>query len=283
MPGPAAQLPAGAAEALLRWDCRADGDLLRGGMSVVLPVRRGDEPLMLKLLPAEAARLEALALAAFPRDAAVECLAHDAELGALLLERLSARSLAGEATDLSITVQADLARRLAVAAPAVPGAEEIPPLSADAWLAHLASQRAEAPRVLSARALGAAREAITSLDEEPCPTMTHGDLHARNVHLDDDGCWRALDPTPRRGTIAHESHTVVLERDRFEELISAGPAELRRRLDLFAEVAGVDAALARRLCQARAVSSALHEAVHGPAALTGALTWMAETLAAVGD
>lgn len=74
-----------------------------------------------------------------------------------------------------------------------------------------------------------------------------------------------LDPAPRVGTIAYESHTVIVERDRLRELITAEPRELQRRLELFADVAAVPMDLVTRLCQARAVSSALHEAIEGTA------------------
>ncbi|MBT8162987.1 aminoglycoside phosphotransferase family protein [Arthrobacter sp. GN70] len=249
-------------------------------MSIVMPVRRGNQELMLKVLPWPEASREALALKAFPASASVRCLDHHDELGALLLERLTPGSLAGVTPDRSITIQADLARRLAVPDPSRKNdAIQIERLASDGWLVHLEGLLHRAPRVLSDRSVDAAREAITNLADDPTATLTHGDLHSRNVHRDRDGFWRVIDPAPRVGTIAYESHTVIVERNRLAELIAAGPCELRRRLELFADVAAVPLDLAERLCQARAVSSALHEAIEGEGALAAALAWMAASLA----
>ena len=265
-------------KALQHWHCAPDGDALRGGMSVVVPVRRSDERLMLKLLPADAAAREALALSLFPASASVVCLDHRADLGALLLERLTPESLVGMDPDRSITIQADLARRLAVPVPpASVGAVHIAPLAAG-WRAHLDDLHRRRRSMLPERVIDCAREVISWFADEPTTTLTHGDLHSHNVHRDQDGCWRALDPAPRVGTVAYESHTVILERDRFGELIAAGAGELQARLALFAEVAGVGVDAASRLCQARAVSSALYEAIDGNGALAAELAWMAETL-----
>ncbi len=120
--------------------------------------------------------------------------------------------------------------------------------------------------------LGLARQNTTS------PVIRCPVVDTVVTHLDLDGRWRALDPAPRVGTIAYESHTVVVERDRLGELIAAGPRELLRRLELFADVAGVPPGLAAGLCQARAVTSAVHEAIEGNAALASQLVWMAESL-----
>lgn len=272
---PAARL----AQALEHWGCQPDGEPLSGGMSEVLPVCRGDQELMLKLLPPSAAACEALALQAFPTSASVRCLDHHDELGALLLERLTSDSLAGVTSDRSIAIQADLARRLAVPDPSrTNDAVQIERLASDGWLFHLEDLRDRSPRVLSDRSIDAAREAITNLADDPTATLTHGDLHSRNVHRDRDGNWRALDPAPRVGTIAYEGHTVIVERDRLGQLITAGPRELQRRLELFADVAAVPMDLVTRLCQARAVSSALYEAIEGNGVLAAELAWMAESL-----
>ncbi len=106
--------------ALKRWDCHVDGGELRGGISVVVPVRSsGGAALMLKLLDRHAAAREAIALRAFPPAASVRCVDHAEDLGALLLERLTSESLAtniGHADELTV-IQAQLARQLAVPEP----------------------------------------------------------------------------------------------------------------------------------------------------------------------
>lgn len=260
---------------LKRWDCHVDGDELRGEMSVVVPVRSsGGSALMLKLLDRHAAAREAIALRAFPPVASVRCVDHAGDLGALLLERLTSESLAsnvGHADEL-IVIQAQLARQLAV-----PDPGGMKWLSDNAsWLAHQDEQRRQRPDLLSDRAALGACEAIMDLAQERTTTLTHGDLHAANVHKDAEGRWRALDPNPRVGTIAYESHTVI--RDQLSEVVRAGEAELLRRLALFADAAEVDPQWSSRLCQARAVSSALYEHIRGNTALAEQLSWVAETL-----
>lgn len=229
---------------------------------------------MLKLLDAATARMEAVALRAFPPAASVRCVDHADDLGALLLERLAPESLVGRPADEQIVVQAQLARALAVADPG-----GIPPL-ATGLADHLDRLRERAPDLLGRRALEMSADVASVLGRLPGATLTHGDLHAANVHRDADGIWRTLDPNPRVGTIAHESHTVVVERSRLAELIrDGGRLELVRRLDLFAEVAGVDAGLAAGACQMRAALSALHAADEGNAPIAEQLGWMAEALA----
>lgn len=265
----------GLAAALQRWDCRVDGAELRGGMSVVVPVRSVDGvPLMLKLLGPEAAAREAIALDAFRSSASVRCHALAADLGALLLERLTPESLTGADIDEQIAVQAGLARQLAV-----PDPGGVPRLCDNGdWLDQLESMLRQRPRLLTDRAVDAAREMITDLSHDRTANLTHGDLHSSNVGKDSAGRWRALDPNPRVGTVAFESHTIIVERPRLQELRRAGPDELRRRLDIFSEEAGVEPALSRRLCQARAVSSALYEHGRGNVAIADGLHWMAEAL-----
>lgn len=195
------------------------------------------------------------------------------DLGALLLERLTPRSLAEAPTDEQITVQARLARKLAVPAPAGIGR-----LADDGIVNHLDNLTRDCPDLLNPRLTDAAREATRDLGNDSTATLTHGDLHSANVHQDHYGRWRVLDPNPRVGTIAFESHTVVVERPRLGEVIRAGGRELRRRLALFSEVAEVDPSLAERLCQARAVMSALYEQTRSNSRLAAELRWMAETL-----
>jgi len=260
--------------ALHRWDCAVDGDPLRGGTAVIIPVRSVDgSELIVKLLDAEAATREALALRAFPPTASVQCLDHLPDLGALLLERLTPAPLAGVPIDEQITIQSRLARALAVPAP-----EGIDRLSSERLAHHLTNLRHGAPGHLAGRVIDRAHATISNLDSDPTSTLTHGDLHSLNVHQDHKGVWRALDPNPHVGTIAFESHTVIAERPRLGELIQAGDRELRRRLGIFADIAEVDCVLAERLCQARAVMSALYEQARGATELADQLRWMATTL-----
>src|SRR5579862_1904651 len=88
-------LPAMFESLCARWRLVPDGAVMHGGLSVVVPVRRGDEPCVLKLgWVDETTAHEAAALAAWNGHGAVRLLEAEPETGALLLERLdSARSL----------------------------------------------------------------------------------------------------------------------------------------------------------------------------------------------
>lgn len=262
------------AEGLRHWKCVPDGAEVRGGMSRVIPVRSAQgAALMLKAIPPQSARLEMRGLRAFPPAASVRCIDHLDDLGLLLLERLTPESLIGRPVDTQITIQAGLARALAV-----PDPGGIPSL-ADGLADHLGKLVMRAPGLLKERVITAAADTAHLLADRPEPTLTHGDLHAANVHRDVNGMWRALDPTPQVGTIAHEGHTIVVERSRLGDLIAdGGGRELRRRPDVFADVADVEPDLVVAVCQMRATLSALHEAGKGNRELASQLQWMAVTL-----
>src|SRR5690242_14570967 len=96
-----AALPALVAALCAQWDLGVDGAPMHGYLSLVVPVRRGDEPAVLKIAwDNETTREEGAALAAWDGRGAVLLLAANPAQGALLLERLDAgRSL--ETVDLA--------------------------------------------------------------------------------------------------------------------------------------------------------------------------------------
>ena len=92
----------------------------------------------------------------------------------------------------------------------------------------------------------------------PWPAV-HGDLHFCNVlHTRSGGPdpgWRVIDPLPSLGPA--ELDVIAPMRNRWQDAVATGDPEraLRRRLDQLVEVAGLDLALARSLCQAVAVDN----------------------------
>ena len=115
------QLPRLSAELMARWSCVPTGDVRAGYGGVVVPVRRADGTrAVLKLsLPSDGEDFESAVLDTWGGRGAVLLLERDDGLGARLLEHLEDRSLADvEDAEASMAVVGQLARRLAVPAPA---------------------------------------------------------------------------------------------------------------------------------------------------------------------
>jgi streptomycin 6-kinase len=125
------------------------------------------------------------------------------------------------------------------------------------------AQSKELAHPLPQQVVGAAAETIRVLGLDETATLLHGDLHFANVLRSDREPWLAIDPKGYAGTAAFDAATIV--RDRPEELFAA--ADLRkallRRIEIFSEAAEVDRELAVRATQARMVSSAFWERLHG--------------------
>ncbi len=102
-----------------RWRLRIDGPVLHGYLGLVIPVRRAEEPCVLKVSwRDEATTEEAKALAAWNGQGAAQLLASQPDLGALLLERLDYQHALNDVEIAeAIEVAGRLLRRLAIPAP----------------------------------------------------------------------------------------------------------------------------------------------------------------------
>ncbi|RDI30812.1 aminoglycoside phosphotransferase family protein [Lentzea flaviverrucosa] len=231
-----AKLPTLATKACARWRLTPDGALMHGFCAVVLPVRQADgHPAVLKLSwTDDETQHEPLALRLYDGNGAVRLLDHDAELGALLLERLDQHSLDDEPVDLAIGVIGGLLRRhRGIQAP-----EEFRRVSG-AVRDHPAI-----PRDL----LGAAREAGT----RPMGTMlVNEDLHYQNVLRGDREPWLVIDPKPLSGD--PEYCVIPLLWNRFDEL--DGSRGLTDRFLAVCDAGELDVAKARDWTLHRAVAN----------------------------
>ena len=102
-----------------RWGLRIVGPAAHGSNAIVVPVDRDGEPLVLRMTPpgpdvAELVR----ALRFWDGRGTVRLILDDLDAGAMLLERLSAESLATVPVDEAMDVIGRMMRRLAVPAPA---------------------------------------------------------------------------------------------------------------------------------------------------------------------
>ncbi|MGW0707978.1 aminoglycoside phosphotransferase family protein [Streptomyces sp. NPDC002643] len=286
-----AELPGIVAELLERWGYEPDGEVLHGGVGLIVPVRqRGDgraaeapeEP-----GPASAAVLKV----SFPHpgnvhepDAfetwggcgAVRLYRRDDARFAMLLERVRTSTLAESADeDEIVTVAARLNRRLAVPAP--PG---LPRLRdrVDGWAEELRTDAAELTHTLSRDAVDMALATLRELGHDQPETVVHGDLHARNILRADREPWLAVDPKGYVGDPAYDGGTLL--KSRALSLIEADDLReaVHRVLDLFAESAELDPVRVHRWAQLHAVQAAFHARRHGfRVARTGArLDWITE-------
>ncbi|MGP5611104.1 aminoglycoside phosphotransferase family protein [Brachybacterium alimentarium] len=206
-------LPAQVQDVCDRWWLTPDGLAHGGGTSLVIPVLTSEgKSAALKLVspladPAEEKR----ALGMLAGHGVVECLRADADLRALLLERLDGPSLAAVADPLEAArIAGELARRIG----SVPAPADAPRLSARSadWLRVLQEQHARAEHEGAALGMGVVRRAFDVVEElaaDATVTLTHGDLSSQNVLRRADGSWCAIDPDLLCGPREYEAHTVL--------------------------------------------------------------------------
>ncbi|NHI19151.1 hypothetical protein H9L10_07810 [Phycicoccus endophyticus] len=250
-------------EALERWDLTREEGLLGSGWSaLVLPVRRGGEPLALKVVwPHPEAEHEPLALRTWAGQGAVRLVAALPSAGLLLLERLEAEDLRTTWDEEACEVVGGLLRRLHVPAP-----PQLPRIAGylGPHLERMAARPAVPGRVVT-RTLGLAREL---LDDDP-GLLLHTDLHYENVLRSPEHGWTAIDPKPVAGHPGFDLWPML--RNRCDEL-GTGRAlrwSLRRRLSVLAEAAGIDVETARAWTLLRAgVEVSWASVVEGEEALT---------------
>lgn len=161
---------------LERWNCAPDGEVMHGGVAIVVPVlRKATEPAVVKVsFPHPQNRHEPDGLAAWGGRGAV--LLHEREDSrfAMLLERAHASTLAqaGEGDEVA-TVAGHISRRLAVPAPVgLPRLHE----QADAWEEQLRHDTQEYPRARPSRVVDAALATVRELALHQPDTLIHGDL-----------------------------------------------------------------------------------------------------------
>ncbi|MCS0638214.1 aminoglycoside phosphotransferase family protein [Streptomyces sp. LP05-1] len=261
-----ARLPRELGELLDRWNCLPDGEVLHGGVGVIVPVRRrGAGTAVLKVsFPHPGNVHEPDAFAAWAGQGAVLLYERDDAQYAMLLERAHPVTLAEAADgDELVTVAARISRRLAVPAP-----PELPRLRdrAGAWEEQLRADAGELAHTMAPYAVDAAAATLRELGRDQPDVLVHGDLHARNILRADREPWLAVDPKGYAGDPAYDAGTLLKSRaPAFLGL--SGAHELRRAahrvLDVFAETAGLDRVRVRRWAQLHAVQAAFWGRRHG--------------------
>ncbi|MFC4118378.1 aminoglycoside phosphotransferase family protein [Nonomuraea zeae] len=258
-----AELPAIVAELLDRWGCVPDGEVMHGGVGVIVPVRRrtGASAVLKVSFPHPGNVHEPDAFAAWGGRGAVLLYERADERFAMLLERARGTTLAEVADgDEVVTIAGRLNRRLAVPAP--PGLPRLRE-QADAWEEQLRRDAAELGHALPPYALDSAAATVRELGRGQPDLLIHGDLHPGNILRAEREPWLAVDPKGHAGDPAHDAGTLL--KSRALTLLEAGdlPKAVDRLLDVFAEAAELDRERVRRWCQLHAVQAAFWGRRHG--------------------
>ncbi|WP_326686938.1 aminoglycoside phosphotransferase family protein [Streptomyces sp. NBC_01795] len=263
-----AELPRIVDESLERWACVPDGEVLHGGVGIIVPVRRraeggaaGEAAVLKVSFPHPGNVHEPDAFAAWGGHGAVLLRERDDERFAMLLERVRSSTLAEvEDGDEVATVAGRLSHRLAIPAP--PG---LPRLRerADAWEEQLRVDAGELTHTLSRDALDAAAATVRELGRVQPDTLVHGDLHARNILRAEREPWLAVDPKGYVGDPAYDGGTLLTSRTLTLLEADDPRTAVHRALDVFAEAAELDRERVRRWAQLHIVQATFWGRRHG--------------------
>jgi streptomycin 6-kinase len=257
-----AELPSMVDELLERWECVPDGEVMHGGVGIIVQVRRAEGTAALKVsFPHPGNVHEPDAFAAWGGRGAVLLHEGDDERFAMLLEGVQTSTLAEvEDGDEVAAVAGRINRRLAIPAP--PG---LPRLRehADAWEEQLRKDAGELTHTMSRYVVDAAVATIRELGRVQPDTVIHGDFHARNILRADREPWLAVDPKGCAGDPAYDGGTLLkaraltlLEADDLRKAVD-------RFLDVFTEAAELDRERAQRWAQLHFVQAAFWGRRHG--------------------
>ena len=276
MTGPFASL-------LEEWELTPDGDVMRGHVAEVLPVRASDGTrAALKVSRADdvESQHEHLALQAWHGNGAVRLLRADPHRRALLLERLHTEDLTDRWDLEACEVVAGLYPRLHL--PALP--QLLTTTSyVERWTDAMQSMPRNAP--IPRRLVEQATHLSRALCSDPASTgvIVHGDLHYENVLAADREPWLAIDPKPMSGDPHYEPAPMLW--NRWDELSGDLRDGLRRRFHTLVDAAGLDEDRARDWVVVRMVINA-HWSVEdaeaeGRQLTTGEREWITRCIAIV--
>ncbi|WP_020668049.1 aminoglycoside phosphotransferase family protein [Amycolatopsis nigrescens] len=243
-----ASLPGLASHYAREWGLRFEGEPMHGYAGVVQPARRADgTQVALKLgWQDEDTRDEPIALSTWAGRGAVLMLEHDPATGVLLLELLDAsRSLNDEPLGKAIEVAGELARRLAVPAPAELSREQR--TEAKELVEELPRSWHDLGEPFGRRLVDAAVEVCRDLGPSSGSLLVNEDLHFENVLAGAREPWLVIDPNPLAGDL--EFGVIPLLWNRSTE------STLDERMAAVVSAMGLDADRARTWTLVRAVQN----------------------------
>lgn len=243
-----ARLPGLVARLSHDWSLTIEGAPVHGHLGLVVPVRRGDAPLVLKVSLIEPTTVhERLALAAWDGNGAVRLRDARPEDGALLLERLDPmRTLASRSLDEAVPIAAGIYRRLAIPAPAgFPRQREVANQIAGTLPERWATLGRPFPGNLLQCAMDLARELASPVRER----LVNFDLHDDNILAAQREPWLAIDPKVIAGD--PEFGIAQFFWRRLDEMHGSG--QFHRLLDTFIGVADLDSGRTRAWMTVRVI------------------------------
>ena len=241
------------------WGLSVDGAVMHGSNALVVPVRRGEEPLILRLAPpGDDVAAEAAALRVWDGRGMVRLYAADVGKRAMLLERLDGgRTLAGEPLEDAIMVFAELVTSLAVPVPTtVRGTDQIATEHAESFERDWAALGSPISRRQLDAALRCAEERARS---HPVPFAVDGDLHFDQVLGGTRAPWVVVDPVLLRGDPEYDLGRILWSR--LDEI--ADDAGVLRLFDMFTCEANIPQERARQWVILRSTSYLLWGLSHG--------------------
>ena len=198
-------------------------------------------------------RNEIAALQLWDGDGAARLLEVDADLGALLIERVEPGTMLTEVAatddDAATLIAADVARQLWRPAPESSGLRSL-----ESWCdAYERNREALSrgdggfPAAVFQRADAMRRDLLASTET---PTVLHGDLHHYNILRATRAPWLAIDP---KGLVGDRCFDVC----QFFRNPNEVPTEVnRRRLDIFCSELGLDRERTKAWCYVHAILDA---------------------------
>ena len=245
------RLPRLRADLMEEWSLTADGWMMHGYCSLVVPATGPEGQRVVLKLTVDSdveSQHEGIALQSWGGDGAVRLLRADPHRRALLLERLDPTDLRDVWDVEACEVVAGLWSKLHQ--PALP---QLVPLAeyVGRWVEELVG---EAPDAVPRRMIEQTSSVAKDLLSTPVEARTlHGDLHYYNVLSSDRG-WLAIDPKPMAGDPHYEVAPMLWNRT--EELKGDFRDGVRRRFHTLVDAGGLDEDLARDWVVVREVLNA---------------------------
>ncbi len=218
---------------LMRWGVIPDGEPIVTHSSQLLPVRRGAEPMMLKISNVEEERRGPVVMAWWAGTGAARVVEYDAD--AALLERATgtrslARMAAAGEDDAATRILCDAVARLHV--PHETSLPELIPLTL--WFRDLAPAAERFGGILRLSDVIARELLAEPRDQAPL----HGDIHHDNVLDFGPRGWLAIDPKGLNGERGFDYGNIFT--NPIESHLPTEPGRLARRLEIVVEAAGME-------------------------------------------
>lgn len=222
------------------WHLKIDGQPMHGYLGLVIPVRRGDRPLALKVSWINEDTIhEAAALALWNGRGTVQLVESKPESGAMLLERLDFNhTLENVEISEAIAISARLLRRLSIPAS---GPFHLLSETSVQIVKNMQTRWREQDRPFPKHTLDRAVDLAGQLGPQANNLLVNYDIHYENVLAGTREPWLAVDPKTVIGD--PEFGIAQLLWNRLEDIVASGGLDYH--FDLLVDTAELNPQLAR--------------------------------------